>query len=70
MLRDRYGKDDFDFAILYVDSLHLFYVMPFSVFSSYGSTVSLIEEDKRQRKPKSAEYRERWDLLSDGLFSR
>ena len=29
-----------------------------------------IEETKRQRKPKSAEYRERWDLLSDGLFSR
>jgi len=68
MLRDRYEKDDFDFAILYIDSLRIFYVMPFSVFSSYASTVSLIETDKRQRKPKSAEYRERWDLLSDGLL--
>ncbi|MDD4980631.1 MAG: group I intron-associated PD-(D/E)XK endonuclease [Candidatus Omnitrophica bacterium] len=70
MLRDRYDKDDFDFAILYLDSLHVFYVMPISIFSAYGSTTSLIETDKRQRKPKSAEYRERWDLLFNGLLSR
>lgn len=66
MLRDRYKKNDFDFAILYIDSLQVFYVMPFSVFKTYSSTVSLIESDKRQRRPKSAEYRERWDLLSMG----
>ncbi|OGX18425.1 MAG: endonuclease [Omnitrophica WOR_2 bacterium RBG_13_44_8b] len=70
MLRDRYDKDDFDFAILYIDSLQVFYVMPISVFSGYGSTIGLVETDKRQRKPKSAEYRERWDLLSDGLLGR
>ena len=70
MLRKRYDENDFDFAILYIDSLHVFYVMPFSIFSNYSSTVSLIETDKRQRKPNSAEYRERWDLLSDGLLSR
>jgi hypothetical protein len=70
MLRDRYGKDDFDFAILYIEPLDVFYVLPFSVFATYGSTISLIESDKRQRKPQSAQYRERWDLLSCGLLSR
>ena len=66
MLRARYSKNDFDFAILYIDSLHVFYVMPISVFSKYGSTITLIETEKRQRKPTSSEYRERWDLLSKG----
>ncbi len=68
MLRSRYNKNDFDFAVIYIDSLQVFYVMPIFVFSSYGSTVTLIEADKRQRKPESAEYRERWDLLSNGLL--
>lgn len=70
MRRDRYEEGDFDFAILYIDPLNVFYVMPLAVFTSYSSTISLIETDKRQRKPSSAEYRERWDLLSDGLRSR
>jgi hypothetical protein len=70
MLRARYDRDDFDFAILYIDSLHVFYIMPVSVFSGFSSTISLIETDKRKRKPRSVEYRERWDLLSDGLLSR
>ncbi len=70
MLRVRYSKEDFDFAILYVEPLHVFYIVPFTVFSTYGSTISLIETDKRQRKPKSVEYRERWELLSNGLPSR
>ena len=64
MLRERYDEQDFDFAILYISDKHTFYVMPIDVFKSYGSTISLIETDKRQRKPKSADYRERWDLLS------
>lgn len=64
MLRSRYCKDDFDFAILYIDSLHVFYVMPISAFASYVSTISLIEAEKRQRKPSAAQYRGRWDLLS------
>ncbi len=70
MLRQRYDADDFDFAIIYLADLRVFYVMPISVFSSYESTVAFVETDKRQRKPKSARYRERWDLLSDGLLSR
>lgn len=68
MLRSRYNEKDFDFAILYLDSPHVFYVMPISVFSGFGSTLSLIEADKRQRKPKSVEYREKWDLLFNGAL--
>ncbi|MDD4907845.1 MAG: group I intron-associated PD-(D/E)XK endonuclease [Candidatus Omnitrophica bacterium] len=70
MRRDRYTEDDFDFAMLYIESLDVFYIMPFSVFKTYGSTISLVESDKRQRKPQSAQYRERWDLLSCGLLGR
>jgi hypothetical protein len=65
MRRERYGNDDFDFAIVYLEDREIFYVMPVAVFNSYGSTISLVEEKKRQRRPRSAEYRERWDLLSN-----
>ena len=64
MVRQNYGQQDFDFAIIYIEDLHVFYVMPVSVFTSYGSNISLVETNKRQRKPKSAEYRDRWELLS------
>jgi len=63
---DRYKTQDFDFAILYIDQGPVFYVMPASVFNSYGSTIGLVESQKRQRKPRATEYRERWDLLSNG----
>ncbi len=66
MLRSRYDDKDFDFAILYIDRIDTFYVMPISVFSGYKSGINLVESEKRQRKPQSAMYRERWDLLSNG----
>jgi hypothetical protein len=70
MLRSRYRKDDFDFAILHIDEFSVFYVMPIEVFTSFESTIALVETDKRQRKPKSAQFRNRWDLLSNGLLNR
>ncbi len=70
MLRKHYAKDDFDFAIIYIADLNVFYIMPVSVFSHYRSTITLVETDKRQRRPISAMYRERWDLLSNGSLSR
>ena len=70
MLRHRYSANDFDFAIVYLADMKVFYVMPVSEFSRYGSTITFIESDKRQRKPKSASYRERWELLSDGSLRR
>lgn len=63
MRRDHYDKSDFDFAILYIDKENVFYVMPATVFIGYKSTISLVEVDKRQRKPQAFRYRERWDLL-------
>ena len=65
MIRERYKENDFDFAVLYIDDLQVFYVMPAAVFSTYRSGISLVENETRQRRPKSAEYRERWDLLSE-----
>ncbi|MBU1124862.1 MAG: endonuclease [Candidatus Omnitrophica bacterium] len=70
MLRQRYGERDFDFAIIYLADVHVFYVMPLSVFSNYESTITFVETEKRQRRPKSAMYREQWDLLSNGLLGR
>ena len=63
MVRKYYDEKDFDFAIIYIQDLNIFYIMPQAVFSSYKSEISLVETIKRQRKPKSAEYRENWKLL-------
>ncbi len=70
MLRKPYCADDFDFAIIYLADLGVFYVIPILAFSRYGSTITFVEKAKRQRKPKSAKYRERWDLLSNGSLRR
>lgn len=63
MKRRYYNQNDFDCAIIYIQDLHIFYIMPQTVFSSYKSEISLVETVKRQRKPKSAKYKEDWDLL-------
>jgi PD-(D/E)XK endonuclease len=63
MLREKYNKSDFDFAIIYIDEIQIFYIMPIDVFISYSSEIHLVETEKRQRKPKSADYREAWHLL-------
>ena len=64
MVRKYYHKNDFDFAIIYISDLDTFYIMSLPVFNGYKSEISLVETPKRQRKPKSTEYRERWDLLN------
>jgi len=33
------------------------------VFISYASEIHLVEADKRQRKPRSADYRDAWHLI-------
>jgi hypothetical protein len=63
MIRDNYELSDFDFAIIYIEDLSLFYIMPVEVFIGYGSEIHLVETKKRQRKPKSADYREAWKLI-------
>lgn len=63
MVRSRYAKGDFDFAVLYVEDCGVFYVMPRNVFNSYKSGIRLVETNTRQRTPRSRSYREAWDLL-------
>jgi hypothetical protein len=64
MTRDEYDESDFDFALVYLAESDLFYVFPVDVFISYGSEIHMVEADKRQRKPKSANYRDAWNLIS------
>jgi hypothetical protein len=64
MKRSNYESGDFDFAILYIADLDVFYVIPCEIFLSYGSEIHLVEDEKRQRKPRSAIYRELWSIIS------
>lgn len=64
MLRASYSQDDFDFAVIYLEEPAVFYILPVEVFISYGSEIHFVETDKRQRKPRSAKFREAWELLS------
>jgi hypothetical protein len=64
MVREVYQCDDFDFALAYIEELDLFYVFPVQVFIGYGSEIHLVEAEKRQRRPKSAEYRDAWGLIT------
>jgi hypothetical protein len=63
MVRDAYQLIDFDFALVYLENLDLFYVFPVAVFISYGSEIHLVESEKRQRKPRSTAYRSAWQLI-------
>lgn len=63
MKRSRYSNEDFDFAILFLQEKGAFYIMPVDIFTRYASTIALVEDEKRQRKPKSFLYREKWDQL-------
>ncbi len=64
MIRENYSLQDFDFAIVYLEALHIFYIFPVSVFINYGSAIHLVEAEKRQRRPKAADFREAWHLLT------
>ncbi len=64
MKRDSYCEEDFDFALVYLIEKDIFYVFPVNVFIGYGSEIHFVEVNKRQRKPKSAMFRDAWELLS------
>ena len=38
-------------------------ISPVDVFIGYGSEIHIVVADKRQRKPKSANYRDAWNLI-------
>ena len=63
MVREVYSLTDFDFALVHLPDLDLFYVFPVEVFISYASEIHLVEADRRQRKPRSAAYRDAWDMI-------
>lgn len=65
MIQDRYGPNDFDFAIAYIANLDISYIFPIDIFLSYKGCITMVEGEKRQRKPKSAEYRNAWNLIED-----
>ncbi len=64
MKRERYSPSDFDFALAYIEDLDIFYIFPVEVFIGYAGGIHMVESPKRQRKPRSAEYRNAWKLIS------
>ena len=63
MVRSDYESSDFDFALVYLEDRSLFYIFPVDVFVSYGSEIHMVETDKRQRKPRSNQFRDAWELI-------
>jgi hypothetical protein len=63
MKRSKYRDSDFDFALAFLPALELFYVLPSVVFNAYAGSISFVESSKRQRQPRSAEYRCAWALI-------
>lgn len=63
MIREGYKHSDFEFALAYIEQLDLFYIFPVDIFIGYGSEIHLVEANKRQRKPRSANYRDAWELI-------
>ena len=70
MVRDIYCSTDFDFALVYIAALDLFYIFPVEVFISYGSEIHIVEADRRQRKPNSAMFRDAWELILQWAASK
>lgn len=61
----RYDSDDFDFAVIVLPDSDVMYIFPADIFLSYKSTIDLVECERRQRKPRSANYRNAWHLISE-----
>ncbi|HEY9809015.1 MAG TPA: group I intron-associated PD-(D/E)XK endonuclease [Halomicronema sp.] len=70
ILREAYKQTDFDFALVYIEKLDLFYVFPVEIFIGYKSEIHLVETEKRQRKPRSTEYRDAWLLILEWVEER
>lgn len=62
--RKRYAERDFDFAIIFLHDINVFYILPFRDFNSFKSGIIFIEKETRQRKPRSFDFREAWHLLN------
>jgi hypothetical protein len=65
MVRKKYNNNDFDFAVVFIGEKRVFYIIPSVVFNGFGSSISFVEDHKRQRAPISDRYRENWQLLKE-----
>jgi hypothetical protein len=59
----KYQEDDFDFLVAWIPDNEVFYIFPASFACSFGSSITMVEGPRRQRPPRSAPYRNRWDLF-------
>lgn len=64
MKRSVYEANDFNFACVYIEEKHVFYIFPIAEFVKYGSEITLSESQTRQRKPSSTQFREAWECMS------
>ena len=64
MVRKKYDNDDFDFVVVFIGEKRIFYVISSVVFNGFASSISFVEDHKRQRSPKSDQYRENWQLIN------
>jgi hypothetical protein len=53
-----YGLSDFDFAVCHILEKDLTFIFPIKIFISYKGTI-------RQRRAKSKDYKEAWNLIED-----
>jgi len=65
MKRETYKKGDFDFALVYIEPLNLFYVFPFGEFTKYRGQIHLQEYPLRQRSAASRKFRNGWHLIQE-----
>lgn len=59
----KYLNVDFDFALVFIQDLDVWYVFPVDVFNSFGSHISLVETERKSKKPLSALYRNAWQQI-------
>lgn len=65
----RYTKEDFDFAILFIEDHNLFYVLPSKIFvSSLSLTLDIEGTCNKGRRSSTQGYKERWDII-DKFFN-
>jgi len=67
MLREPYQVSDFDYALVYLSEINLFYVFPVADFIGHASSIHMVETQKRQRKPHSAIFRDAWSIIAQDV---
>lgn len=65
MRRELYKLGDFDFALIYIEPLNVFYILPFTEFAKYSGPIHLVEAIIRQREAASRKFRNAWNLIQE-----